>query len=273
MYNVYFDLAIIDGDRVEEKNCGRQPFISEDIGMFKVDALSMAISECLLDNGSNKAIDVLSYAEYIDDVKQFDEVVDASSRHMLFACKQPTMYDNRRHIIILGCVDNHRARQTLDAYFYSKEFDINSKTDLLYIDSANEFDFGTVVVGFKDCKGIQCPPRSFYFPEVLTSTEKKASELSCGALNISSPQHYKTNKMAANIIFSLLSNFIEYKEVFKGQVYFDTRYCEVKRKPLDMFISDLYNKYKCRTFPTLLKKLNKNKEKAREKEGGLIVKN
>lgn len=239
--NVYFDLAIIDGDRVEEKNCGRQPFISEDIGMFKVDALSMAISECLLDNGSNKAIDVLSYAEYIDDVKQFDEVVDASSRHMLFACKQPTMYDNRRHIIILGCVDNHRARQTLDAYFYSKEFDINSKTDLLYIDSANEFDFGTVVVGFKDCKGIQCPPRSFYFPEVLTSTEKKASELSCGALNISSPQHYKTNKMAANIIFSLLSNFIEYKEVFKGQVYFDTRYCEVKRKPLDMFISDLYN--------------------------------
>ncbi len=171
--NVYFDLAIIDGDRVEEKNCGRQPFISEDIGMFKVDALSMAISECLLDNGSNKAIDVLSYAEYIDDVKQFDEVVDASSRHMLFACKQPTMYDNRRHIIILGCVDNHRARQTLDAYFYSKEFDINSKTDLLYIDSANEFDFGTVVVGFKDCKGIQCPPRSFYFPEVLTSTEKK----------------------------------------------------------------------------------------------------
>lgn len=271
--NVYFDLAIIDGDRVEEKNCGRQPFISEDIVMFKVDALSMAISECLLDNGSNKAIDVLSYAEYIDDVKQFDEVVDASSRHMLFACKQPTMYDNRRHIIILGCVDNHRARQTLDAYFYSKEFDINSKTDLLYIDSANEFDFGTVVVGFKDCKGIQCPPRSFYFPEVLTSTEKKASELSCGALNISSPQHYKTNKMAANIIFSLLSNFIEYKEVFKGQVYFDTRYCEVKRKPLDMFISDLYNKYKCRTFPTLLKKLNKNKEKAREKEGGLIVKN
>ena len=94
--NVYFDLAIIDGDRVEEKNCGRQPFISEDIGMFKVDALSMAISECLLDNGSNKAIDVLSYAEYIDDVKQFDEVVDASSRHMLFACKQPTMYDCRR---------------------------------------------------------------------------------------------------------------------------------------------------------------------------------
>ena len=93
--NVYFDLAIIDGDRVEEKNCGRQPFISEDIGMFKVDALSMAISECLLDNGSNKAIDVLSYAEYIDDVKQFDEVVDASSRHMLFACKQ--RFQNQTH--------------------------------------------------------------------------------------------------------------------------------------------------------------------------------
>lgn len=257
-------LILIDGDRVEEKNCGRQPFVLDDVGMFKVDALSMAISECLPQNGTNKPVEVFSDASYIDDVGEFTEMV---FEHAFRCYDGGYLYDNHYHIVICGCVDNHRARQTLDRFF--NECKATQKGyDLLYLDSANEFDFGSVVSSFKDRKGVECPARAFYFPEVLTSKEKKASEQSCGVVNVSTPQHYKTNKMAANLVFSLITNFVEERDYFKGWIYFDTRSCEVTRKPLEKFIGELYTKYKCKTYPTLLKKLEKEQEKvAKRKEG------
>ena len=71
------------------------------------------------------------------------------------------------------------------------------------------------------------PSRPYYFPEIMRSREKRASELSCGVINQSSPQHRFTNMAAAMLALSatlgiLRNGFLPYKivyfDVFKGNV-------------------------------------------------------
>lgn len=202
-----FKLYLIDGDLVDEKNINRQPFSSDDVGCFKVDCLSEAYTEVY-------GISVFPFPTYIDKVKKFENIVGSD----WFGTSR--FYDVKQHIILIGAVDNHRARQTMHKYFDSVSLNIN--TDIIYIDSANEFDFGTVVAGYRNFSGVQCPDRTFYFPDVLKSRAKKASQLSCGAINISAPQHYVTNQLAATITFYLLNLSIKsygYEPIIDKEIY------------------------------------------------------
>ena len=135
-------------------------------------------------------------------------------------------------------------------YFDSVSLDIN--TDIIYIDSANEFDFGTVVAGYRNFSGVQCPDRTFYFPDVLKSRAKKASQLSCGAINISAPQHYVTNQLAATITFSQICSFIENGEYKDGVTYFHSFNLSVSYRSLENFLADTYRKYNVSSYPDLL---------------------
>ena len=67
--------------------------------------------------------------------------------------------------IIIGCVDNHNCRKN----FYMKFFE--EYTDIIYIDAANEFSTGEVVVGIKNNQAVIAPDRAFYFPEVLEDSK------------------------------------------------------------------------------------------------------
>ena len=51
--------------------------------------------------------------------------------------------------IIIGCVDNHNCRKILHEIF--EEY-----TDIIYIDAANEFSTGEVVVGIKNNQAVIC---------------------------------------------------------------------------------------------------------------------
>lgn len=143
-----------------------------------------------------------------------------------------------------------KKKYTMHKYFDSVSLDIN--TDIIYIDSANEFDFGTVVAGFRNFSGVQCPDRTFYFPDVLKSRAKKASQLSCGAINISAPQHYVTNQLAATITFSQICSFIENGEYKDGVTYFHSFNLSVSNRPLEDFLADTYRKYNVNSYPDLL---------------------
>jgi hypothetical protein len=254
-----FKLYLIDGDLVDEKNINRQPFSSDDVGCFKVDCLSEAYTEVY-------GISVFPFPTYIDKVKEFENIVGSdwlgTSR----------FYDVKQHIILIGAVDNHRARQTMHTYFDSVSLDI--KTDIIYIDSANEFDFGTVVAGYRNFSGVQCPDRTFYFPDVLKSRAKKASQLSCGAINISAPQHYVTNQLAATITFSQICSFIENGEYKDGVTYFHSFNLSVSYRSLENFLADTYRKYNVSSYPDLLvamknamKNGGNNDEKAAKNKG------
>lgn len=191
-----WNLTIIDGDTVEARNGERQPFFEGDVQQMK----ALCIQEGLVDCIGLPAENVAAYPIYLDSAEWLRNKMD----------KQ-----NQSVSIVVGCVDNHRARQVLHEVFNKDQGNI------IYIDSANEFDYGEVVVGVK-MKGKEiCPPRAYYFPEVLTDTSPSASELSCGAINVSSPQHLITNLVAAGHILSTIIGIMQEGRVDGGIIHFN----------------------------------------------------
>ena len=195
---VAFNIALVDADRVSESNISRQPFLPEEVGQFKTDCLSEAMREIY-------SLNVTSVPEYINSPADIKKVFSYCKN--VGAARSAWLYDEYIHNIIIGCVDNHRARQEMHKYFDKWETD-SDKYDLYYIDSANEYDYATCICGYRDCNGEHTPPRAFFFPNILEDKGKSASELSCGEVNVSAPQHLITNQMAANVILSKLVSFI-----------------------------------------------------------------
>lgn len=189
-------LLLIDGDRVENKNCTRQPFSHEDIQQNKASVLRQG----LINDYPELEGKIYTHPHYIDKVDDLENAVNAVAKDCF--------------VYLIGCVDNHRARQVMHMYYALHD-------DVLYIDSANEFEYGEVVVSVKK-NGIQySPSRAFYFRDVLTDDSPSASEQSCGVINISSPQHQVTNLYAAGIIYTAVEMALEKDEVNGGIVYFD----------------------------------------------------
>ena len=194
-------MSIIDGDRVEQKNLDRQNFLKDDVGQHKAMVLAQALRD-------HYGIEVRAYPMYIDSAEQLKVVF-----------KQMTGTYYRRTVpILIGSVDNHRARQEMEKWFRQTPTGI-------WIDAANEFHTGEVVAAVKKNGKMLSPSRPYYFPEIMRSREKRASELSCGVINQSSPQHRFTNMAAAMLALSatlgiLRNGFLPYKivyfDVFKG---------------------------------------------------------
>lgn len=196
-----YALSIIDGDRVEQKNLDRQNFLKEDVGQHKAIVLAQALKE-------HYGIEVRAYPMYIDSAEQLKVVFKQMSG----------AYYRRTVPILIGSVDNHRARQEMEKWFRQTPTGI-------WIDAANEFHTGEVVAAVKSNGKMLSPSRPYYFPEIMRSREKRASELSCGVINQSSPQHRITNMAAAMLALSatlgiLRNGFLPYKivyfDVFKG---------------------------------------------------------
>lgn len=192
-------LSLIDGDKVEESNCSRQPYGTEDIALNKAVSLIEAIEDAFhIEN-------VYSYPVYINNMFELKTI---SNRHM-------SKTADSNVIILVGTVDNHRARQVMEEFFHSQ-------SNIIYIDSANEFSVGEICIGARIKNRIIAPPRSYYFPDVLTDKSPSASEMSCGAVNISSPQHIATNLMAAHLLLAVCTNIISEGKLDCGIIYFES---------------------------------------------------
>lgn len=200
-------LSVVDGDKVEKKNCARQPFIEDDINDFKANVLASAV----IDNFGLHEQDVCSFPRYIDTAADLHTVFSAAHENFF---RERTSYGVREVFVLVGAVDNHRARQVMHEFFYEC-------CDCVYIDSANEFHVGEVVTGIRIGKKNIAPPRGYYYPDILRDTGKAASELSCGEINASSPQHIATNLFAANLCLMTLVGLIEGR-VQGGITYFDS---------------------------------------------------
>lgn len=194
-------LSIVDGDRVEQRNCARQPFIADDENQFKAVTMASAIIENF---GLNEA-DIKAYPRYIDTVAELDVI--AKSVYVPY---------RENLIVLVGAVDNHRARQVMHKFFYNQK-------NIIFIDSANEFRVGEVVVGIRIGGKNIAPPRSHYYEEIMKDKGKSASEMSCGEMNVSSPQHITTNLMAANICLSFVVDVLGGELKSGGIVYFDSK--------------------------------------------------
>lgn len=195
---------IVDGDFVEAKNLGRQPFTEDDIGKNKAIALASAAEEVL-------GVKVRAYPEYLS----------PNNLSILDWSENRSMSSNNVRILI-GAVDNHACRKLLHQYF----LDYNRFETLFYIDAANEFSCGEIVIGKKQYRKIITPDRVHYFPDVMEDTGKPVYEMSCEELNQVLPQHLATNSLAADNMFSYVVQVISAGELSHkapaGIIYFDS---------------------------------------------------
>ena len=197
-------LSIIDGDMVEEQNSIRQPFFGNDVQQNKAVVMQEGLVECL-----GIPIDRIHvFPQYLDTAAQLKRYAEGASGGM---------WGNSGHqdvVILVGAVDNNKARKVLHEYF-------KESRDIVYIDSGNEFEYGEVCIGAR-FHGVEVyPPRAYYFPEVLEGEGKSASEMSCGEVSQSSPQHYVTNLFASLICLSVITQFMENDRLDGGIIHFN----------------------------------------------------
>lgn len=202
--NVSIKIVLIDGDKVEKKNEERQPFIDDDIEQFK----SVVLASALKDSFGYE--EITAYPVYIDEVSDLDHIYSNVRKFSNYK----TGYERGMSIpVLIGAVDNHRARQVMEEWFYRKD-------NVFYFDSANEYTVGELVLSARMNGELVAPPRSFYFPDVLTDTSPSAKELSCGVVNVSSPQHLATNLFASVLLMSAVSNLLSDNTFEGGITYF-----------------------------------------------------
>ena len=170
-------LLLIDGDRVEDKNLKRQPFTKKDVGMKKSRALVMKV-------GATYDCKVRYSDNFILSVSDLDVLLDE------YVCP-----------IVVGCVDNHKARKVLHEWF-------DKTGDCVYIDVANEDSWGDCFVSFKILDKKLFKTRGDMFPEVLLESNRSVIEMSCEETANESPQQLKTNSMAANVVFNALDSIM-----------------------------------------------------------------
>lgn len=191
-------ILLADGDLVEKNNILRQPFLPQDIGRKKAEVMSEILQETF-------QIFCEYYPDYIEDISDLKK----------FEKKDTIM-------LLVGCVDNHACRKVLHEYFQTTD-------SCFYLDAANEYSVGEVVMAMR-INGIELSPdRVHYYPEIMEDRSAPRSEESCQQVNVSKPQHLLTNLFAANVLLKCTLEILSedgweggiyYFDVFKGFLRF-----------------------------------------------------
>ena len=174
------NVILADGDKVETKNLSNQLFDTEDVELFKVDALAERY-------GVHYEVDVLAVSEYVTSFEKLQS---------LFNMNRPT----RKKVlpILIGLVDNNRTRMLLHEFFHSE-----SIPELVYIDVGVEGVLlkeqlpkdpnaeekikssgfsGQVVCGYKKDGQVLLPPVAEVYASILADEESVFPNQSCGDL-------------------------------------------------------------------------------------------
>ena len=183
-------ILLIDGDLVEKQNVSRQPFLPEDVGRKKAAVMAEILQEAF-------QITCSYYPEYLNHAYELEK------------------FEKEDYVtILIGCVDNHACRKVLHAYF-------QKSISCFYLDSANEYSIGEVVVGARIAGSEIFPDRVYYFPEILQDQSVPRSEESCQQMNVRQPQHLVTNLFAANLLLKCVVEILSEQEWNGGIYYFD----------------------------------------------------
>lgn len=186
-------IILVDGDLVENKNLVRQAFLPQDIGYNKAQIMAEMLSQTY-------GLSIDYYDGYIDCEKDIEKLVRDDSL-----------------VFLVGCVDNHQCRQSMHNFYMNREH-------CVYMDSANEYQSGEIVIGSRIGGVEMYPDRAAYFPDVLQEGAVKRSEESCEVLNQVEPQHLLTNQFAALILLVNTIKFLS-DDWPGGIVFFDAFKC------------------------------------------------
>lgn len=190
---LYTEIIIVDGDNVEVSNLERQPYLSSDVAVNKSEALSEKINIAF---GMNTKF----YPHYIESVDQ-----------LMSLCR----CDDDAVTILIGAVDNHKARVIMEQYF-------SKASNLIYIDSANEDYFGDIICALKANGQSILKSRGMYRAAEVFNGSGRVKNTSCIVRIAENPQYYPTNQMAANIVLKMVSDIIIEHNIHSHFINFDT---------------------------------------------------
>lgn len=181
--NPDISITLIDGDEVEDKNILRQNYLPKDIGSNKADALASRHARAF-------GVDVSSIPTMLD-----SELI-----------KRPQSIFSKRNSkkIIIGCVDNNKARRSIAELTRWVNNDYMMRNSSLYwIDSGNEKMSGQVIVGSQDLMDV-----TDLYPEILLEKYDSKEEVSCAERLLQDEQNMFVNIMASNLILNYIKSLM-----------------------------------------------------------------
>lgn len=197
------EIILIDGDVVERKNFINQKFTEKDIDKNKARVLA---------NRYRKLVENVSYVDRFIMNKEDLISIIKSAKHTP---------------ILVGCVDNNKARTYMHYAFYD-----NSIEDIIYIDTGNgdgENRRGQTICGSKQNNIVVTPPVGDVVPQIFDEEpvveEKK--DFSCSAIQ-DHPQNFATNVLSATTTFLMVNNIVSLKKLKKRFLTFDSDMISIK---------------------------------------------
>jgi PRTRC genetic system ThiF family protein len=209
--NILLDALMIDGDKVEPKNVGRQLFAIGDIGKPK----SVVIADRL-----NAA---------------FGCRFGSLDLHLEDSYTIP--YSKDALDIVIGAVDNVYARQCIAASVAA------AHGILWWLDCGNENHSGQVALGNVVAKAMRVdalgmtdrlPMPSVVYPDLIKSPRKARAPRSCAEAIASGEQSLMVNRVVAGYACELLHAFLVERDPKWFALAFDLRFGGVKPYALDL---------------------------------------
>jgi len=190
--NITVGYTIVDGDKVEKNNLMRQPFIEEDLGLFKAETLAERYQA---------AYDLPIYHsnQYIESKEQLNDLFHAHA------------YNGTTLCILIGCVDNNASRKIMhDLYtMYDTMVYIDAGIDAVMEDDLVESGYsGQVVVGYRARGKSILPATGEVYPDILSDTDSRLPTQACGLQAVYHPQRMQTNEMAAIVLAGYMNTIL-----------------------------------------------------------------
>lgn len=210
-------ITTIDKDHVTPGNIGRQNFCPDDADEEKSKEERNKARIMATRYGSVYGIESTYYAKFLVDTRESflaslteaqrlslseEEVEEMTMDYEQFI-NVLTPKTKKHMVILIGCVDNKKARQIMDKAFRDKRL-----SDLIYIDAGNGEYTGQVVCGVKKKDRILYKPVGDIFPDTTMDDEEWVPELSCGQVVVSAPQSMEANDMAATAINCFINDIV-----------------------------------------------------------------
>ena len=217
-------LTLVDGDRVENKNLRNQKYLPEDVGRLKAEVLYDRY------HAVYPKVELDYVPRYLQTLEDLNTIFPMN--------QQIQRMDNWTLNILVGCVDNMKARRIFDEYFHQeKPFPVCSQ--YIYIDTGNGLGKaldGQMIVGYVKLKAKQSlgytqpfpveniqtvlRPASAFFPQILTEIDEE-NEPTCGVVTEESVQNLGANITSATGVFNVLNSILCFQTIPGNLFFFD----------------------------------------------------
>lgn len=186
------DVYLVDMDRVERQNVGRQAFALADVGQFKAQALAERLAR--------RFERTVGYAVQLYDAGLHAHVFRPQSGHLN---------------LLVGCVDNSAARRTIAAT-------LEGRSGVWWLDCGNGRNSGQVLLGNATrremvrgafypmsgiCRALPAPP--LQRPDLLNAPPEPARDLDCAERIVQAEQGATINQVVAVVAASYVEKMLD----------------------------------------------------------------